>query len=183
MTSQFISRGSRSCPEVYKLRLLIKEIQKGVEGIGLRRQLRPENVMRVSTSLRDGGRDEISQLMKDVAGESLSLCAGSSMFGAQAMDAISDAQAESILHLRNQLRPFDLKPTIEAGARQLLLAHQESLLHWVETGVAGSDYPQEPSDLTQIGQKILLTPALRQSAISVFIASTETIRVSLGLVG
>lgn len=170
------------CSEVEQLRALIADTAKGIDGVGLRRSLRPQQILDVTNTLRTGDAKALSLMMRDVAGEAVSLGAGHSTMGPQAMEAISDAQSQCLVQLRESTAHFDNYPSEELAAQKLLSDHQESLLKWVQSGVAGSDELHGlRSELSAIGQDFLQQPHLRMAAISVFIASTEVLRAGLGL--
>lgn len=170
------------CEQVQVLQTLVAGINKGMSGVGLRREMKPETLMRVVQVLNHGSASEISHLMRDVCGESISLAAGSSSFGPEALKALSDAQAQCAIALRSELPEADAYSAEWIRAADLLEAHQACLMAWVASGKAESDSPEStPSDLTMIGMEFLDTPDTRRAAISAFVASTAVMTSALNL--
>jgi hypothetical protein len=170
------------CEQVQSLQLLVEGINKGMSGVGLRREMKPETLLRVVQVLNHGSAAEISHLMRDVAGESISLAAGSSSSGPAALKALSDAQAQCAIALRSELPAADAYTAEWKRAADLLEAHQACLMAWVASGKAESDSPEAgPSDLTMIGMEFLETPDTRRAAISSFVAGTAVMASALNL--
>ena len=139
----------------------------------------PGQSMRVVETVKVGTAYEISVLMRDVAGESVSLSAGGTMSGPSALEALSMAQAECLVALRAS-RDWSKGSVADLVSVQALLHdHLENLLQWVSFGEMPSDLPNSPSDLTLIGREFLVTPDLRMAAIGLFVATSEVMRAGL----
>lgn len=182
MIEQGIQRGTRTyglpSAAVVKLHAMIAEISTGIASTGLLREFRPQQIIDVADTLHLGTSQSISYVMRDIAGEAVSLSAGTSVMGPKAIEALSDAQSDCMVSLRARNRFFAV-PTAICGAQAMLNAHVRQLLYWVQTGVIPDEYT--PSDLTRIGQEYLQTPDVRQAAIATFVASAAIIETSLGL--
>lgn len=160
--------------------VLAKEIEKGINSIGLRSQMLPHILIRVCETLSGGSADDVSFLMRDVVGEAMSLACGRSPMGPAALQAIGHAQAISLIN-RREARYRSAYVRDKAGfvtSQKLMTEHQQALVDWIETGVDPLDDPNEPSDLTRIGALIDST-AVRRGAMSVYVAAAQVLSSGL----
>ena len=169
------------CPAEHSLRRLIDELAAGMRGAGLRRLLLPGKAISCVEALKTGSPEDIAVLMKDVAGEAISLSAGQSVGGPEATSALAIAQAQVMVNLRTASGHFENCISDSMAAQNLLSDHQREMLSWVRTGSINSDFPISPSDLTLIGREFLVTPDLRLAAVCVFVATSEVMRSGLEL--
>lgn len=165
------------------LRDLSAQVIKGLSSAQIRRMVLPSQLIKLQEAILNGDAQAISFIMRDVAGEAISLAAGGSLHGGAAMEAISLAQAQCFVDIRAQYA--DLKIENISAMADIMASHRQSLIEWVDTGTAGSDQSrlviQQESDLTRIGHHFLNTPALRQAAISTFVAAAAVIEAGFAL--
>lgn len=165
-----------------QLRRYIDSMYKGLRGANIMRMVLPHQIGKATEALRNGDAEGVSFLMLDVAGEAISVAAGPTAEGGQALSIFSLIQAQSLINLRNTTKPFD-DPSLTSSqaAQKLLKDHQESLFVWVRTGVSNTDATEDESDLTRIGRHVLVDTQTRTSAAVTFLATTEVLRVGLSL--
>lgn len=158
-----------------RIHQMMADLSLGLRSAGLRRLLVPERVISITEVLLSGNESEISNLMIDVAGEAISLSAGHTPGGVEAIKAIGVAQAAALINIR-QSTNLDFHPSRELMARNLLTNYQSEILSWIENGRLMSDLPDSPSDLTMIGREFLVTEELRLASICAFVAASEVMR-------
>lgn len=158
-----------------RIQQMMADLSLGLRSAGLRRLLVPERVIRITETLLSGNEDEISKLMMDVAGEAISLSAGHTPGGVEAIKAIGVAQAEALINIRRSIN-LDSHPSGELMARNLLTSYQSEMISWIENGRLNSDLSDSPSDLTLIGREFLVTEELRLASICAFVAASEVMR-------
>lgn len=156
---------------------LTKDIQKGIQGIGLRSQIQPSVVIHTCETITNGDSEEITHLMRDIGGESFSMAVGQTSMGADALDALGQAQAMSLVFLRNS-KYASLTSQNIAMLVNLLDQHQKTLTHWIKTGVDKQGGAE--SDLSQIGL-LINDPTLRLAAMSFYVSVTQVLSSSLSL--
>src|SRR5690554_4714740 len=122
---------------VAALRAMTAEIMRGVTGANLGAMLVPSQIIQVQRGLSTGDAEVVSFIMRDVIGEGLSLAAGGSALGGEAMQALSLAQAQCLVQLRLQQGPISENDFTAIAA--LMSAHRDSLIEWVRTGVVGTE--------------------------------------------
>lgn len=156
---------------VDKLNRYLADVQRGLVAVGLRRQMTPEIWERAHHVLIQGGLEELEQLWRGVASQSLGLLAGSSAMGGQAVEAFGQIQAQAYLDRR------DSQDMPSRAAVPVLRGHRDGLFAWVEKGRGFS----EGDDLSQVGSSMLTEPALRAVAASPFLAATQVLIEVMGI--
>jgi hypothetical protein len=122
---------------------LTDAVAKGVAGIGLDRMLSPAAVDKARGAVLGGDASQITEILLEVAGDSISLTAGKSAGGARAVKALAEAMGTALFNIREQRQPAG------AGAASTLQLWRDALVDWAISGIATGDSGQ--SDLSLIG--------------------------------
>src|SRR5690606_20163316 len=135
-----------------QLEAMCADVRRGMHSANLRIQLLPAALMRVLDTVMRGDAQALHALIFDVAGESISLAAGASVQGGQAMQAVGLAQAME-LHARRQAHAAsNVEVDDWTAATRLLHAHQTAMKSWIHTGKS-TVLPH--GDLAQMGGELL----------------------------
>ena len=154
---------------------MLSSMKAGIDGINLRRLMIPHNLESASTVINHGSAAQVDHLMRDILGESLGLAAGSSLLGSQAMQALGLAQAQCFTRMRID----DVGQASLIRSSRLMSKHVQQLRSWVSNGCMPNELVSSPSDLTRIGQELLMAPHIRLSAIGIYIAGAHLLHSSL----
>ena len=158
-------------------------IGKGLSGVGLHRAMQENRVQAVCEAVFEGDAEGFSALVFDTIGEAAGLAAGESHKGKEALDSLLLAQADCFIALReandNALKPSFLEDM--AGTQALLIAHQEQIYEWIETGETRIDGESYECDLSLIGAEFLTTPEYRAGAMASVVAGLEVLHQGLAL--
>lgn len=163
-----------------KLERMSLQIVKGMSDASLRRMFVPGQIQRIQEVLSQGNAQDVSLIMRDVIGHAMSILAGGSVGGSVAVQALSEAQAESLVRMRDRDGRNERQDILYLC--QLMMRHRDQLYRWVQTGselkAENNRNLSAPTDLTQIGE-LLAEPGVRQSAISAFVAGAAVIEAGL----
>jgi hypothetical protein len=164
---------------VEHLEKMLADVRTGMLSAGLRRVALPGKVLQIIDVLTTGDSEKISTLMRDVVGESVSLTAGVSEYGPEAIAAIGVAQSEVYVAVRDQNKTAIPEHKKIAITKRSLSTHIETLLQWVRDGSLNLQLKDPPRDLVGIGRDFLPTPALRSAGIGVYLVAAEIMRTGL----
>jgi len=141
-------------------------LSKGISGIGIQRILSEPQIQYVVTTLRDGDDSAIANLIVNISGQTNSLYNSTSLYGAQALEAIAHGYALVVIAVRNKRSPIhDAEDQIQAVIG-LIDQVQDILLRWVAHGkIIISRTFEEDHALTLIARDFLVTDELRRTGI------------------
>lgn len=176
-----------------ELEALGASVIKGLHEGGIRKILKPSQLMKMEDVLRSGSAEDVSFLMLDVAGEAVSLGVGQSTTGAQAIQALSLIQAGHFVDRRDKSLLSKAKGSGQSvsGAgdqklsvnrlAELVREHQSALIAWVSMGAMQINGQTLREGLTEISREFLVEVETRKSAAAIFIAASSVLIAGLTL--
>jgi len=144
-------------------------ILHGIDGIGIERIWQSHNIAQTKSVLLKGDCAEITSLIQEVMGETLSLVAHAAPMGEQANTAICNSYVNIFISIRESMRhQFPVCKHNEFDhACGALGQTQHLIIGWVEHGEIRTKIKKgEDYDLDKIASDFLITPELRLASIA-----------------
>jgi len=155
-------------------------ILHGIDGIGIERIWQSHNISRTKKILLEGDCAEITDLIREVLGETASLVVHAAPMGEQANTAMCNSYVNVFISIRENMR-HQLSEHKQIGFNHVYDALEQTqhiILGWVEHGEIRTGIRRsEDYDLGRIANDFLITPELRLASIASIFAACALVNI------